>query len=232
MVRFLGPAACAGSVLAALLLLTPRLHATFDRVFVAVEKGPRVEVFRLLPLYRGVTATVTIEGASVDKSERIELGAGASVPAASIRRAPGRLTFDVATDAGATLGPRDLKLRYAIELSGPESFPVRVLRNGSAERVEPRRVPLGRPVRLTFTGRDLGNADVLASSAYQKARVLPGSSETRCLVDVTFLKEGTIRLALYDRDGPPLPAQNPQEPGGYRTSREALVEVFRDGGKP
>ena len=224
----------AGALIAAAVLVAGALPmaGAAGRVTYRVGEAPPAEAGRLLPLYRGTRTRVTVERPSVERCDRVEPGAGVSVPGGRLERAPGRLAFEAVVDAGAPLGSRDLKLRYAIELAGPEVVPARVLRGGLVEGVEPRRVVSGRPVVLTFSGRDLGNADVLASGAYEDARVLPGGTETRCLVQVTFPKEGVFRVALYDRDGPPLPAAPGQALGGHPTRSGGLVEVVREGGRP
>lgn len=218
----------AGALLA---LALPTVGAT-GRVTYRVGEAAPVDASRFLPLYRGATMRVVVERPSVERCDRVELGDGVNVPGGRLERAPGRLSFDALVDAGAPLGPRELKVRYAIELAGPEVTPARVLRGGLVEAVEPRRAVAGRPVVLAFTGRDLGNADVLASSDYGDARVLPGGSESRCLVQVTFAREGVFRVALYDRDGPPLPAAPGQALGGHPTRPAGLVEVVREGGRP
>lgn len=217
---------------AALVALAPPSRGTVGRVTYRVDQGRSVDAQRLLPLYRGTRTAVTVEAPSVEKCERVELGAGVSLPEGRLSRAPGRLAFEAVTEPAAPLGPRELRLRFAIELAGPEVFPARVLRGGLVESVSPRSAVAGKPVVVTFSGRDLGNADVLASESYRDARVLPGATETRCPVEITFVKEGAIRVALYDRDGPPMPPEGAVPLGGHPTRPEALVEVVPAGGRP
>ncbi len=219
------PAALLPAALLLLLGTAPGASGAIDRVAVQLEGGHPVEVFRALPLYRGVSCRVTVQGASVEMCRRIEAGPGLEVPASAIRRSPGRISFDLAPPPGLPLGPRELRIRYEIELAGPDVFPVRVLRNGKVTGVEPRRVAAGRPVVLTFSGVEIGNAEVLATSEFRGARVLPGGSETSCRVELTFVREGTFRVPLYDRAGVPRPAPSPAEPGGYLVESGAFVEV-------
>lgn len=220
--------------LLAALLATVALptHGTPGKVTYRVGGGAPADAQRLLPLYRGTRTTVTVEGPGVERCERVELGDGVSVPAERLARTTGRLGFEAHTAAHAPLGPRELKLRFAIELAGPEVFPARVLRGGRVDAVSPRRAEAGRSVVLTFTGRDLGNADVLASGAYRDARVLPGSTETLCRVELTPVGEGVLRVPLFDRDGPPMPAEGAGALGGHPASPAALVEIVRPGGRP
>ena len=199
-------------------------RGAIERIAVQPDGGSRIDVFRSLPLYRGVRATVFVRGAGVEKCQRIELG-DVVVPEQAIRRTPRSLVFEIAPAESAPLGERDLRLRYAIEVGGPETFPARVLRNGEVRSVEPRSVPLNEVVTLTFTGTEIGNADVLASSAVRSARVLPGGTETRCQVEAFFIRPGPVEVPLYDRDGIPRPAARADVPGGYRRLPAAIVEV-------
>lgn len=219
------------AVAVVLAVAAPPTDGALGRVTYRVGEGRPTEASRLLPLYRGTRTTITVHGPGVEKCERVELGAAVSVRHGHGASTPDRLGFEAVTDAAAPLGARELKLRYPIELAGPEVFPARVLRGGVVEAVAPRRVEAGRPVVLAFTGRDLGNADVLTSGAWRDARVLPGSTETLCRVQLTFVEEGVLRVALYDRDGPPMPADGVRLLGGHATHPEALVEVVRAGAK-
>lgn len=203
-----------------------------ERVAFRIGGSATVDAQRLLPLYRGTRTAVTVEGPGVERCERVELGDGVSVQAERLAKTKGRLGFEALTAASASLGPRELRIRFAIELAGPEVFPARVFRGGRVEGVSPRHVEVGRPVVLAFTGRDLGNADVLSSDAYRDAHVLPGGTESVCRVQITPIKEGVLRVALYDRDGPPMPAERAGALGGHTTLPGALVEVVRSGAKP
>ncbi len=201
--------------------------AAIDQVSVQPEGGSRIDVFRSLPLYRGVRSTVFLRGAGVERCQRIELGPDVVVPEHAIHRAAGSLVFDVVASESAPLGDRDLRLRFAIEVGGPETFPARILRNGEVRSVEPRSAALNETVVLTFIGAEIGNADVLASSAVRSARVLPGGTETRCQVEVVFIRTGLVEVPLYDRAGIPRPAARPDLPGGYRRLPAAIVDVRR-----
>ena len=227
-----GPARTSLLAGAAIVALALPSSGALGRVTYRVGQGRSAEAVRLLPLYRGTLAAVAVEAPAIERCARVELGAGVAVPEGRLARGPGRLAFEAITDPAAPLGPREMRLRFAIELAGPEVFPARVLRGGLVESASPRRVAPGKPVVVTFSGRDLGNADVLASSSYRDARVLPGATETRCPVEITFVKEGVHRVALFDRDGPPMPPEGGEPLGGHPTRREALVEVGRAGGQP
>ncbi|HYN43905.1 MAG TPA: hypothetical protein VE129_19155 [Thermoanaerobaculia bacterium] len=199
--------------------------ATERRLSIRVDGGRPVEVFRAIPLYRGSKHTLTIWGRGVEQATRVEGGRGIAAPDGGIRRTPDSLEIGVRVDAEAPTGPSELRLRFPIELSGPEVFPAVVLRNGRVGSVDPARVTAGKRVIVTYTGSDLGNADVLASSTYTGARVLPGGNENRCQVELTFRRAGKFPVLLYDRAGLPRPGSSLDTPGGYQVDPSAVVEV-------
>lgn len=195
------------------------------RIAVRIDGGRRVDVFRAVPLFRGLGTDVLLSGRDVERATRLEVPAGLSAPETSLRRQPGGLEIPIRVDASARLGTLELRLRFPIELAGPEVYTAVVLRNGRVAAVEPRRVPPGKKVVLTFTGEDIGNADVLSTAAYSGARVLPGGGDTRCQVELTFTRPGRFEVPLYDRAGIPKPAATLDAPGGYARDAGAWVEV-------
>ena len=209
-----------------LLLVRGPGAATGDRrLAVSVAGSSRVEVFRAIPLYRGLSHVVELEGPGVDAATRVEAGPGLEVPPIGLRRSNGWLRATVHVDGGASLGPTDLRLRFASEKTGPEVFPAVVLRNGRVISVQPRRVPLGKKVVLTFAGTEIGNAEVLARNAFTGALVLPGGSENECRVELTFTRPGLFEVPLYDRAGIPKPAPAGDAGGGFEVAPAARVEV-------
>lgn len=211
----------------ALLLLVPAsgLATGQRRLAVTVEGGRRLEVFRAIPLYRGLSHEIEVSGRGVDAATRVEAGAGLEVVPESLRRSAGSVRAVVRVDRGALLGPAELRLRFARETSGPEVLPAVVLRNGRVTSVEPRRVLLGQKVVLAFSGTEIGNAGVLARNAFTGAVVLPGGSETQCRVELTFTRPGLFEVPLYDRAGIPRPAPAGDAGGGFQVAPEARIEV-------
>jgi hypothetical protein len=210
---------------ALLTLGLPRL-SMIDRVKAELEGSAALEVVRALPLYRGLKTLVTLEGAGLDSCREVEVGPDVQVQAGSLKKTQTGISFVLVPSASASLGARDLRLRYPVELTGPVTFPVRVLRNGEVTAVEPRRVPPNQKVTLRFTGRDLGNADILRVSYFRDARVLPGGgTESSVQVELVFTREGRFDVPLYDAFGPPRPASVRGDPGGYRRQPGAFVEV-------
>jgi hypothetical protein len=184
-----------------------------------------VQVFRAIPLYRGLAHELEISGAGVEDASRVEVGRGLDVPSGVLRRSAGSLRMTLRVDPGAPLGPSDLRVRFPNEPTGPEVFPVVVLRNGQVASVEPRRAEPGKKVVLTFAGTQIGDAAVLAHHSYGGARVLPGGTESSCQVELSFTRAGVFEIPLYDRSGLPKPGRTIDVPGGYDRSPAARVEV-------
>lgn len=195
------------------------------RLAVRVEGSRSVEVFRAIPLYRGLAHELEISGDGVEAASRIEACRGLDVPSGGLRRSAGSLRMTLRVAPGAPLGLSDLRLRFPNEPTGPEVFPVVVLRNGRVTSVEPRRAEPGKKVVLTFTGAQIGDAAVLAHHVYADARVLPGGTETRCQVELAFTRPGVFEVPLYDRAGLPKPGLTVDAPGGYEREPGARVEV-------
>lgn len=195
------------------------------RLAVQVEGSRRVEVFRAIPVYRGLSHEVEIAGNGVEAASRVEAGRGLDVPPGGLRRAAGSIRMALRVDPGAPLGPSDLRLRFPKEPAGPEVFPVVVLRNGRVTSVEPRRVEPGKKVVLTFSGTEIGDAAVLAHHAYTGARVLPGGTDSRCQVELAFTRPGVFEVPLYDRSGLPRPGLGVDDPGGYVRGPAARIDV-------
>jgi len=212
------------------LSLLPLSYATtvfaVRRLVIQVAAGGRgVEVFRAVPVYRGLPHQLAVTGTGVEKVTRVVGSRGLLVPESGLRRSMDALQLGIQVDPGAPLGPADLRLHFANEAPGPEVIPVVVLRNGRVTSVEPRKVAPGQRVILTFTGLEIGNAEVLAQNAYIGARVLPSGSETRCQVELTFTRPGTFEVPLYDQAGLPRPGATLDAPGGYLRAAAAAVEV-------
>lgn len=195
------------------------------RLAVQVEGSRRVEVFRAIPVYRGLSHEVEITGPGVETVSRVEAPRGLDVSPGGFRHAAGSIRMTLRVEPGAPLGPSDLRLRFPTEPAGPEVLPIVVLRNGRVNSVEPRRVEPGKKIVLTFSGTDLGGAEVLALHAYTGARVLPGGTESRCQVELTFTRTGAHEVPLYDRAGLPRPGLRVDDPGGYERGPAVRIEV-------
>jgi hypothetical protein len=107
-------------------------------------------------------------------------------------------------------------MRYAIEVNGPDTFKVRVVRRGSISQVQYQRplpfrpgggpatelvaatgLPLNERVVLIITGTKLDNVEVRLEPTYQSVRVLSGSDTSRA-IEIQFSASGQGPLLLFD----------------------------------
>jgi hypothetical protein len=89
-------------------------------------------------------------------------------------------------------------MHYAVELNGPDTFKVRVVRRGSITSISPSTAPLNQTVHLVLTGTKLDHAELEDTSNYNNANILAGATSTRAEVDLTFVANGTIHLLVFD----------------------------------
>ena len=163
----------------------------------------------------GKQTSMLVKGQFVDLSTRVEIS-GSGVSVSYGERTGGSnssivVRFNV--DASASLGERTVKLRYAIETSGPDTFHVQVVRGGQIDSIQQRvpglqagttrliaanTIPINEQVTLVFSGSRLGNASVAPSVSFRNARVLSGNTETRCEVSLEFIRAGAIDINLVD----------------------------------
>jgi hypothetical protein len=89
-------------------------------------------------------------------------------------------------------------MHYAVELNGPDTFKVRVVRRGSITSISPSTVPLNQTVHLVLTGTKLDHAELEDTVNYNNANILAGATSNRAEVDLTFVNNGTIHLLVFD----------------------------------
>jgi len=163
----------------------------------------------------GQQTSMLVRGQFVDLSTRVEIS-GSGVSVSFGQRTGGsnssiEVKFNV--DDSATLGERTVKLRYAVETSGPDTFTVQVVRGGHVDSIQQRvtssqtgattlvaatAVPTNQQVTLVFSGSRLGNASVAPSTLFKNARILSGNTETHCEVALEFTSTGAIDVRLVD----------------------------------
>jgi len=156
-----------------------------------------------------------VKGQFVDLSTRVEIS-GSGVSVSFGQRTGGsnssiEVKFNV--DDSASLGERTVKLRYAVETSGPDTFNVQVVRGGQVNSIQQRvtssqtgisslvaanAVPINQQVTLVFSGSRLGNASVAPSNLFRNAHILSGNTETHCEVALEFTSAGAIDVRLVD----------------------------------
>jgi hypothetical protein len=163
----------------------------------------------------GKQTSMLVKGQFVDLSTRVEIS-GSGVSVSFGQRTNGsnssvEVKFNV--DDSATLGDRTVKLRYAVETSGPDTFSVQVVRGGQIDTIQQRvafgqtgattlvaanAIPINQQVTLVFSGSKIGNASIAPSTLFKNARILPGNTESHCEVSLEFTSAGTIDVRLLD----------------------------------
>lgn len=166
---------------------------------------------------QGENHSFEVVGQFVDTSTAVQIiGSGVSVSYGTRRVGANSsiiVRFSVASNAAP--GERTVKMRYAIELNGPDTFKVRVVRRGSISQIQYRRplpfspggptselvaatgLPLNERVVLIVTGTRLDNVEVRPESTYQSVRVLSGSDTSRA-IEIQFSGPGQGPLLLFD----------------------------------
>lgn len=168
---------------------------------------------------QGESHSFEVVGGFVDTSTAVEItGFTVSVSYGTRKHGSGSsiiVKFDV--NENAAPGERTVKMRYAYEPNGPDTFKVRVVRKGSISQIQYRRplpfrpgggratelvpatgLPLNERVLLIVTGTKLDTVEVRPESSYQSVRVLPGATATSCTVEIEFTSSGQGPLVLFD----------------------------------
>lgn len=167
---------------------------------------------------RGTATTLVVKGHLVDLATRAEVAPPQNGVAAEIAGRQGgsrsSVSVRITVGGGADLGPREIRLRYAIEASGFDRFPIRVVRQPTVQTLRradrpaetPPRVGVNERATLVFTGSQLAGCDVIRTPQMQSLRVLPGATDQRCEVEVAFDRAGTFPVRLIDSAVAGLPA--------------------------
>jgi hypothetical protein len=177
----------------------------------------------------GKQTSMVVKGQFVDLSTRVEIsGSGVTVSFGDrVGGSNSSIVVRFNVGASAALGERTVKLRYAIETSGPDTFQVKVVRGGRVDKIErlftgrlipANTIPVNQRVTLVFTGTRLGNTRLAANLAANNPHTLAGSTETRCEIELEFTRTGTLDVHLVDADVGP-------QPGNL------LFKFFYDGAK-
>ncbi len=168
---------------------------------------------------QGEQHSFEVVGRFVDTSTAVEItGSRVSVSYGTRKHGANSsiiVNFDVRDNAA--LGERTVRMRYAIETSGPDTFIVRVVRKGNisqiqysrrlpfrpgggpaTELVAPTGLPLNERVLLIVSGTGLQSAQVRPETTYPSVRVLSGATETRMVVEIQFTGPGQGTLSIFD----------------------------------
>jgi hypothetical protein len=175
------------------------------------------------PVVRGVSSnrlsTMTVKGQFVDLSTAVEV-TGSGVTVSYGDRTHGNTSSIIvrfSVSPNADLGERTVRMRYAIETNGPDTFKIKVVRGGNitdikrkvatgskltgittVSYVEPTSIPVDVPVILRFSGTSIGNAKMHANSNLANIEKLSGCTETQCEFRLTFKNTGNLNVNLLD----------------------------------
>lgn len=175
------------------------------------------------PVVRGITSsrvsTMTVKGQFVDLSTAVEVS-GSGVTATYGTRTGGSdssIVIRFTVSPSADLGERTVRMRYAIETNGPDTFKIKVVRGGNVTEIkkkstatnpltrvavtsytDPTSIALNTPVVLRFRGSNIGNATLRSISGISNIQKLSGCTESECEFQMTFTSSGTKDLHLYD----------------------------------
>ena len=149
---------------------------------------------------QGETFAFEVVGQFVDTSTSVEItGGGVDVSYGTRKHGSGSsiiVKFDLTN--GADPGERTVKMHYAIETNGPDTFKVRVVRKGSVTAITPATAPLNQVVHLVLTGTRLDHIEIRDTSSIKNVNVLAGATSGRAEVDLEFTANGTQHLQVYD----------------------------------
>lgn len=131
-----------------------------------------VPIYKAIPFGRPTNRTMRVRGDLVNLTTRIDVPPGISVVIVNRTDRGGLNTtvdLEFNMDQSTTVGIHDIKLRYAIELSGPDVFKIKVLSIPTIDTiiVSPIRVAKGTNVEITAKGTGLTNVR-LKQSLYSK----------------------------------------------------------------
>ena len=216
--KFLGAALRAAACMLFLLILSSPALATIDTIkgTLTCFVGCNRNVVQLIS--QGEDFSFEVVGRFVDTSTAVEIQPQAGVQVSyGTRKGGANSSIIVRFDVGpnATPGERTIRMRYAVEVSGPDTFKVRVVPKGTitqiqfqrrlpfrpggpaTELVAPTGMPLNEEVLLIVTGTKLENAQVRSESTYSSVRVLPGATDTRMVVEIEFTSAGQGALVIF-----------------------------------
>ena len=177
------------------------------------------------PIEQGKAPIIDVEGQYVDLSTGLEVtgsGVTVSTPAGGTSSSNHKIKVSVSSDADP--GVRTIKLHYAVELNGPDTFKIRVLRAGRITGIpEVHPADYFNDVNVALNGTKLDNANVImlpekigtfSVGGAQVPQVVTltqstgsasivSSSSTQTVVKVHFdggpFAEGKGTLLLYDK---------------------------------
>ena len=167
------------------------------------------------PVRQGQTTTVTVQGQYVDLSTGVEV-TGSGVTVSGTATSSSSKSIRIVVDSNAEPGLRTVKLHYLVEVNGPDTFKIRVVRNGRVTNIDvPSPTQFFSDVNITMTGENIGNAVLLgntmvrvgdnaySATTFSTPPELVENTSTRVVIHLHFndgpLAEGFASLTLYDK---------------------------------
>ena len=178
---------------------------------------------QIVKVWWGETANIVVKGTFLDLSTGIEIvnasgnPVSALTPAVTERHGGSntRITVRVTSATTVPLGQYTVRIRYAVETSGPDQFKFRLYDLGDITSItmagDATNVRVGQPYTFDVRGLRLDNAQIHAAAfgdTISDARVLDRGS-TLVRVSVTIAKPGFFQInsrQFYDKDLPSPPA--------------------------
>src|SRR5436190_11644158 len=167
------------------------------------------------PVVVGKSTSMVVKGQYVDLSTSVDIsGSGVDVSYGDrVGGSGSHIVVKFTVHTGAALGERTVKMHYAVETNGPDTFKIRVVRGGTIDKIEQRipglfagttrlvaadSIPVNQPVTLVFTGTLLANSQIAPRIGVANPQTLSACSETRCEFQVELTQSGTFDLNIFD----------------------------------
>lgn len=162
------------------------------------------------PIPQGHTTTIDVEGQFVDLSTGLEVSPASDVTVSSAGQSSSHKFVKISVQSDAAPGVRTVKLHYAVEVNGPDTFKIMILRGGKVTGITtPTPTDYFNDVTVTFNGQHLDNA---------KAYVVPTTTGTFSVGGPQFPQVVTLTQS------------NATATVTSSTSTSASVKVHFDGG--
>jgi hypothetical protein len=179
-----------------LFLFTGFTDATILRVD---ECGSQFTLTEGVPVIRGLPNTVVVRGDLVDTITRVDPPTGVTVTIGAKTGGGGvktSVTLTLTPSSSVTPGKHDVKLRYLVEVSGPDVFAINVIAPKiDAITINPNdtSVTRGRLVTVTATGSGLGNVRLNSTVASDF-----GSFTNVSNSDTSYVFRGNLNCGGHD----------------------------------
>jgi hypothetical protein len=159
-----------------------------------------------------------VVGQFVDLSTEVQVtGSGVSVSYGTRSGgANSSIIVKINVDDNAAEGERTIKMRYAVETNGPDTFKVRVVAKGAISQIQysrrlpfqpgggparelvaPTGMPLNEKVILIVSGTKLDNIRVLPKTGFQSVRIISAAAN-EATIEMEFSSAGQTTLSIVD----------------------------------